>query len=177
MRRSFIGVAVTATLLLGFAASAWAASPPIGIYQGIVNGTSHSPPVCGTVHNEGEGYFRVKRNQNGVKRIYPVGNSNYCGGLSVAKIQVPSDPLNNCNSANATLSPNSLSLSQGAFSYSGSERIGGQGWLPRSRQVQVKGHWDSSLNRFVGFTRIKRDGSAGDPCDSGKEYWRMKKVG
>ena len=115
MRRSFIGVAVAATLVIGFTVNAWAASPPKGIFQGIVNGTSHSPPVCGTVHNEGEGYFRVKRNPNGSKKIVPVGsNSNYCGGLSVLKIQAPSDPLDNCLSGNASLPVRSIRLTRGS---------------------------------------------------------------
>ena len=173
MKRSFIGVAATATLVIGFTASAWAASPPIGIYQGIVNGTSHSPVVCGTVHNEGEGYFRVKRNQNGIKRIYPVGNSNYCGGLSVDKIQAPADPLDNCNSMNASLTAASIPLPQGAFDYSGDAPIGGTGFGPKNRHVRFKGTWDASISRFKGFTRI----TSSSGCDSGKEYWRMKKVG
>jgi len=169
LRRSLIGVAVTATLVIGFTANAWAATPPNGIFQGIVNGTSHSSPVCGTVHNEGEGYFRVKPNSNGIKKIFPVGNSNYCGGLSVSKIQAPSDPLDNCTSGNASLTVGSIALSQGAFSFSGNAPIGFGG---TNRHVQFKGHWDSGLSRFVGFTRITR----GSSCDTGKKYWRMKKV-
>ena len=171
MRRSFIAVAVVATLVIGFTANAWAASPPKGIYQGIVNGTSHSPLVCGAYHNEGEGYFRVKRNPNGTKKIVPVGsNSNYCGGLSVPKIQAPSNPLDNCLSGNASLTVRSIPLRRGGtFEFSGNAPIGFGG---TNRHVQFKGHWDSGRSRFVGFTRITR----GRGCDSGKEYWRMKRV-
>jgi len=170
LKRSLIGVAITATLVVGFTANAWAASPPIGIYQGIVNGTSQSPPVCGTVHNEGEGYFRVKRNQSGVKRIFPVGSSNYCGGLSIPKIQAPSDPVNNCNSMNASLTVASIPLPQGAFDYSGTAPFGAGG---TNRDIKFKGAWDPSINRFKGFTRIT--GGSGTGCGA-KKYWRMKKV-
>ena len=40
MRRAVIGVPVTAAFAIGFAANAWAANPPTGVFQGIINGTS-----------------------------------------------------------------------------------------------------------------------------------------
>jgi hypothetical protein len=159
-------------LLLGFAASAWAAKPPTGVFQGIVNGTPHSPVVCGTVHNEGEGYLRVKRTSNGGRKIVPVGNSNYCGGLlsSLTKIQVPSDAVanSNCNPqlGNVYLKAASVPLSQGAFDYTGKTvNLNGQ---ETGHRVQFKGSWDAGISRFKGFTRIIG-------C-TGKKYWRMKKV-
>ena len=87
LRRSIIGVAVTATFVLGVAASASAAPAPTGIYQGIVNGTPHSPLVCGTYHNEGEGYFKLRRNPNGSRSIVGFNTSNYCGGSRCRRSQ------------------------------------------------------------------------------------------
>jgi hypothetical protein len=65
------------------------ANPPTGIFQGILNGSAGSPG-CGSVHNEGEGYFRVTVISNG-RRMVPVGNSSYCSGIVVSKILAPSD--------------------------------------------------------------------------------------
>ncbi|MGH2926047.1 MAG: hypothetical protein ACRDK1_08765 [Solirubrobacterales bacterium] len=164
MGRTVIGVAVTAALALSFAASAGAANPPTGVFQGILNGSVGSPG-CGSVHNEGEGYFRVTATSNG-RRIVPVGNSSYCSGIVVSKILAPSDFK--CNQLNANLTPSRIAVSNGAFNYKGTEPIGPMG---ANRQVHVKGHWDTSTSRFVGFTQI-----TGGSCDSGKRYWRMKKV-
>ena len=36
-RRAFICVAITAAFAIGFAANAWAATPPTGVFQGILN--------------------------------------------------------------------------------------------------------------------------------------------
>jgi hypothetical protein len=122
--------------------------------------------VCGTVHNEGEGYFRVKKTSSG-KKIVPVGTSSYCGGFSDPHITAPSDF--HCNQYNANLTANSIALSQDAFDYSGSAPIGPGG---ASRHVRFKGHWDSSISKFAGFTRI----TSGSGCDSGKLPWHMKQV-
>ena len=164
MRRAFIGVAITAAFAIGFAANAWAATPPTGVFQGILNGSSGATG-CGSVHNEGEGYFRVKTTPSG-RRIVPVGNSGYCGGIFVSKILAPSDFK--CNQLNANLTASSIPLSNGAFDHNGTAPIGPMG---ANRHVHFKGHWDQSISRFVGFTQI-----TGGSCDSGKRYWRMKKV-
>lgn len=164
MKRTVIGVAITAALALSFAANAGAANPPTGVFQGILNGSSFSRG-CGSVHNEGEGYFRVSGTSS-ARRIVPVGNSSYCNGIVVSKILFPSDFK--CNQLNATLTPNRIALSNGAFNHTGTEPIGPMG---ANRHVHVKGHWDVSISRFVGFTQI-----TGGSCDSGKLYWRMKKV-
>ena len=67
------------------------------------------------------------------------------------------------------ISPRAVSLlSNGAFDHNGTAPIGPMG---ANRHVHFKGHWDQSISRFVGFTQI-----TGGSCDSGKRYWRMKKV-
>jgi hypothetical protein len=176
LRRSIIGVAVTATFVLGVAASAWAAPAPTGIYQGIVNGTSHSPLVCGTYHNEGEGYFKLRRNPNGTRSIVGFNSSNYCGGISVPKIQAPADPLNNCLSMNASFASGTvIPLTQGAFDKTATVPIGGN--VPqepnRNRILRFKGSWDPSINRFRGSTTIRTPSGS---CNTGPKYWRMKRV-
>jgi hypothetical protein len=165
LKRASICAALTAALVIGFAANASAANPPNGVFQGILN-ASTGPTACGTRHNEGEGYFRVVTSSTG-KRIVPVGNSSYCGGLAVSKIVAPSGF--HCNQFNANLVASRIALSNGAFDYSGNAPIGPNG---ANRHVHFKGHWDSSASRFVGFTQITS--SAG--CNSGKDYWRMKRV-
>ena len=165
MKRVAIAAALTAALVIGFAVSASAANPPTGVFQGILNGSSGASG-CGTVHNEGEGYFRVQATSNG-KRIVPVGSSGYCGGISVSKILAPSDF--HCNQFNANLTASRIPLSNGAFDYSATAPIGPNG---ANRRVHFKGHWDSSVSRFVGFTQI----TSSSGCNSGKDYWRMKRV-
>ena len=141
MKRTVIGVAITAALALSFVANAGAANPPTGVFQGILNGSSFSRG-CGSVHNEGEGYFRVSVTANG-RRIVPVGSSGYCGGIVVSKILMPSDFK--CNQLNANLTPSRIALSNGAFNYRGTEPIGPMG---ANRNVHVKGHWDTSTEQI-----------------------------
>jgi hypothetical protein len=177
LKRSLIGVALAAAFVIGFAANAWGAAAPTGIYQGIVNGTGGAS-FCGSVHNEGEGYFKLRRNPNGTRSIVGFNTSNYCGGISVPKIQAPADPVNNCLSMNASFAAGTvIPLTQGAFDKTATVPIGGN--YPqapnRNRTLRFKGHWDASINRFVGFTRITRAGGTGDGCGVNK-YWRMKRV-
>jgi hypothetical protein len=180
LRRSLIGVAVTATFVLGVAASASAAPAPTGIYQGIVNGTSHSPLVCGTYHNEGEGYFKLRRNPNGTRSIVGFSSSNYCGGIAVPKITAPADPVNNCLSMNASFASGTvIPLTQGAFDKTATVLIGGNvpQYPDRRRVLRFKGSWDPSINRFKGFTTIRTVPGGGNPaCNTGPKYWRMKRV-
>jgi hypothetical protein len=177
LRRSLIGGAVTAMFVLGVVASATAAPAPTGIYQGIVNGTGGAS-FCGSVHNEGEGYFKLRRNPNGTRSIVGFNTSNYCGGVAVPRIQAPADPVNNCLSMNASFAAGTVIplTPQGAFDKTATVPIGGNyPGIPRNRTVRFKGHWDASISRFVGFTRITRAGGTGDGCGVNK-YWRMKRV-
>jgi hypothetical protein len=174
LRRSLRGVAVTATFVVGAAASASAAPAPTGIYQGIVNGTAHSPVVCGTVHNEGEGYFKLRRNPNGSRSLVGFNSSNYCGGLVVPQITAPADPLNNCTSKNATFASGTvIPLSQGAFDKTATVPIGDPPAPYTNRILRFKGSWDPSINRFKGFTTIRTPNGS---CNTGPKYWRMKRV-
>jgi hypothetical protein len=175
-----IGVATTAALTLGGGGIASAAPAPTGIYQGIVNGTSHSPLVCGAYHNEGEGYFKLRRNPNGTRSIVGFNTSNYCGGLAVPQITAPADPLDNCVSMNAKFASGTvIPLSQGAFDKTATVLIGGQNvpqYPDRRRSLRFKGHWDPDINRFVGFTTIKTVPGNNPPCNTGPKYWRMKRA-
>src|SRR5262249_60263636 len=102
-----------------------------------LNGST-GPSVCGAVHNEGEGYFRVRAATSG-RRIVPVNSSGYCGGLTEAKIVAPSDF--HCNQYNANLTATRIALSNGAFDYTGTAPIGPSG---ATRHVHFKGHWNAS---------------------------------
>lgn len=174
MKRSLIGVATAAALALGVGETALAAPAPTGIYQGIVNGTSHSPLVCGTYHNEGEGYFKLRRNPNGSRSLVGFNSSNYCGGIAVPQITAPADPLQNCTSKNATFAAGTvIPLSQGAFDKTATVPIGDPPAPYTSRILRFKGSWDPSINRFVGFTTIRTPSGS---CNTGPKYWRMKRV-
>jgi hypothetical protein len=175
LKRSSIGVAVTAALTLGLAASAWAAPAPLGIYQGTVTGTGGGS-FCGTVHNEGEGYFKLRRNPNGTRSIVGFNTSNYCGGISVPRITAPADPLDNCLSMNATFAAGTvIPLTQGAFDKTATVPIGGNvpQYSNHNRILRFKGSWDPSINRFKGFTTIRTPNGS---CNTGPKYWRMKRV-
>ena len=164
MKRCSVLLLVVSTIALAGAGSA-AAAVPLGVFQGIVTGTSHSPLVCNAYHNEGEGYFRVKQTSAG-KRVVPVGNSSYCGGIVIDSIVAPSNF--SCNAYNANLKAKSIPIASGAFDYTGDAPIGMNG---SNRHVRFKGHWDGANSRFAGFTRVW----AGS-CDSGRMYWHMKRV-
>jgi hypothetical protein len=179
LKRSLIGVAATAALALGVGETALAAPAPTGIYQGIVNGTGGSS-FCGSVHNEGEGYFKLRRNPNGTRSIVGFNSSNYCGGIAVPRIQAPADPLANCVSMNANFAAGTvIPLTRGVFDKTATVPIGGMNvpqYPDRRRSLRFNGHWDPSINRFVGFTTIKTVPGSNPPCNTGPKYWRMKRV-
>jgi hypothetical protein len=169
-----VGVATTAALALGVGEAAVAAPAPTGIYQGIVNGTTHSPLVCGAYHNEGEGYFKLRRNPNGSRSLVAFNSSNYCGGIAVPQITAPADPLQNCTSKNATFASGTvIPLSQGAFDKTATVPIGDPPAPYTNRILHTTGTWDPSIYMFKGFTRIRTPSGS---CNTGRKYWRMKRV-
>lgn len=158
MTRTRMFTAIGGVTALALAVPALAAGPPAGVYQGIVNGSVGSPG-CGSTHNEGEGYFRVKSG-----KVVPVGTSGYCHGIEVDKITAPTDFR--CNQLNATLTAGHIPINGKSFDHTSHEPIGPVG---ASRKVRVSGTFGNG--KFAGFTQI-----SGDGCNSGKVHWKMKKV-
>jgi len=139
--------------LLG--ASALAAQGTAGVYHGVINGT----PTNNCGGNEGEGFFRLKK-----QKIVPVGNASYCGSpIFVPNILAPSDLK--CNQLNANLTTTSIKVSGDAFDYKGKAPIGPGG---ANRNIHFKGSW-TSPSKVTGYTRI-----SGGGCDSGRSKWKMK---
>lgn len=144
--------------MLGVVGTAWGISPDTGIYQGIING---SPNVGG--HNEGEGYFRVKKTTSG-NRIVPASCCGYTFTRIVAPNNISESPYPHCDPYNANLADTRIPISSGAFNYSGFAL----GPSSTKYPIHFKGAWVSK-NKAKGFTRITK-GS----CDTGKMPWTMK---
>jgi hypothetical protein len=162
------------TAILSLALPAWAATPTIGVYGGVINGTQSVTDPCGNRHNEGEGYMRVRNTTNG-KRVVPPKNFPACQGPGyLAQIVAPNAgpvggaPYPVCDPYNANLDVASIPISQGAFDWSG-YTYRTTSTVPRYH-VRFKGSW-SSATVVKGFTRITRG-----TCDTGKMYWTMRIV-
>ena len=146
MRRTLGALLAIAVVLPVIPAVAAVIKPATGDYQGTVNGTG--------VHNEGEGYFKVKL-VNGARKIVPYGNP-------LSKILFPSDF--SCNQLNATVETPRISISKGAFDYTGTAPIGTAG---ANRHIEAKGHW-TDAKHLVGVTKINGAG-----CHE-TAHWKMK---
>jgi hypothetical protein len=166
MRRLFVVLIAVGTVTLGLAQSAWAIAPANGVYQGIVDGSNYATGSCGIRHNEGEGYFRVKRTSSG-KKIVPPGTFSDCEGpFQIAYIVAPKWS-GSCDPYNATIATR-IPISQGAFDFRGytAQAFSGE---PRYH-IHFKGAWVSQT-KAKGFTQTAR-GS----CVGAKEHWTMRLV-
>jgi hypothetical protein len=148
MRRTVGALLAIAALLPVIPAVAAVVKPAGGDYQGVVNNTATSHQ-----HNEGEGYLSVKL-VHGARKIVPYG--------PFAKILFPSDFT--CNQLNANVETPRISISKGAFDYSGTAPIG---TAAASRHIEVKGHW-TDPKHVVGVTKINGAG-----CHEAA-HWKMK---
>ena len=153
---------------------AWAVAPTTGVYGGVIDGTTYAPDPCGNRHNEGEGYFRVRKTTTG-RKIVPPGNFAGCqGNFYSAYIVAPSaGPLGGagtypvCDPYNAALDADRIPISQGAFDFTGyTAQVSNR---PRYH-IRFKGSW-ATQTKVKGFTRITKG-----TCDTGKMFWTMKIV-
>ena len=144
MLKRFWVILAVGSVSLCLAASAWAATPANGVYQGIVNGSSNT-----NGHSEGEGFLRIKTTASG-KRIVPPG-AFACGSSSCQDNHITAPSFGfKCNQLNVNLVTKSIPVVAGAFDSTGVAPIGPSG---ANRHVHFKGSWVSG-KRVKGFTRI-----------------------
>lgn len=165
MRRPFALLLVFGIAVVAPATSAWAITPTNGVYQGIVDGSGYATGTCGLHHNEGEGFFRVRKTSTG-KKIVPPGTFPYCGASGAINYIVAPEYSRGCDPYNANIDASRIAISQGAFDFKG-YTVKLSASQPRYH-IHFKGAWVSAT-KVRGFTQTSR-GS----CVGAKEHWTMK---
>ena len=162
MRRSVIGVAMTATFVLGLAAAPGLLPHQPGSIRASSMATSHSPLFCGTYHNRRRGLLQTEKQPNGSRSIVGFNTSNYCGGLAVPKLSAK-QPRQQLDSGNESFPAGTVIPLTGAGISIGA---------PTCRSVRMdnppralQGPMDPGINRFKGLRRSARSPAAATPAE------------
>ncbi len=137
--------------------------PHTGPYQGVILNT----PVDMCSGNQTEGFFAVKKNKQGVRKVFPINDAAYCGTrVTLDKIRFPS--TFDCNAFPLEIPAAKLKIGDrlSTLNWRGTLRIGPG---HRKRKVRVKVEWFEARTAY-GATWIK---SKSGLCDTGKRTWEM----